>query len=501
MRKRKLMSMAAMIILSLSLFAACKEEQKTENVPTEPPVATTTTVPMEEPTQAVEPTLASTATSAPEPTATLAPTAIPTPEPTATLAPTATPTPVPTATLAPTATPTPTPEPTATLAPTAMPTPEPTAMPTPEPTATPTPEPTATPTPEPTATATPTPEPTNTPTPTPTIVPIVKVEGKVDKAEVGKAEDAFTSIVKRMRADGLVKATDVCVTMDANSIKADITLDTPDADLELAKDNDTGIYTLKLDYDFVWLEGFCPAINGIDPANYNRELLLALLSVISDNPQEIFDIIDQTYFSSFVLGDKEWTEAGGCYMMDGETVWEDYFSYKITKEIPAKEYHRDATYTISGTGADGSVIECVIEYDSSIVSYMPCEEDFWTAKYEFPDGKATVAMPKDEVSMERYGYSVIRTGIASFEEYQRGLTERFSSQLGRGGSMTFMEYGTCEVNGYTYHILEASYVSDTDIDYYDVVYVQISDTECIEICGVQFYCTLEEFVNTVFYVK
>jgi len=323
----------------------------------------------------------------------------------------------------------------------------------------------------------------------------------VDAAEVSKVENAFASLVQKLRADGLVKNTEVCVVMDANSIKADITLDTTDADLELAKDSDTGVYTLKLDYDFVWLEGFCPAINGIDPANYNRELLLVMLSVISDKPQEIFDIIDQTYFSSYVLGDKEWTEAGGCYMMDGESVCEDYFAYKLTKEVPAKSYSRDASYTITGTGTDGSTIECVIEYDSSLVTYMPCEEDPWTTKYEFPDGKATLAMPKDEASMEWYGYSVIRTGITSFEEYKRVLTDRFLNQLGRGGSMTFMEYGTCEINGYMYHILEASYVSDTDIDYYDVVYVQISDTECIEICGVQFYVTLEEFVNTVFYVK
>ena len=119
MRKRTLMSMAAMVTLSLLLFAGCGEEQKTEIIPTEPPVATETLAP----------------------TVTLAPTAAP--EPTAT----------------------PSPEPTAT------PSPEPTVTPTPEPTATPTPEPTATPTPEPTATPTPSPKPTNTPTPTPSPTP------------------------------------------------------------------------------------------------------------------------------------------------------------------------------------------------------------------------------------------------------------------------------------------------------------------------------------------
>lgn len=474
MRKKTLMSMATVATLSLLLFAGCGEVQQSDAVPTNTPVVTATDVPA--------PTAEPTATTVP----TEMPVAEPTVEPTATAVPTETPVAEPTVITAPTEAPV--------VEPTATPTPEPTATPTPEPTETPTPEPTATPMPEPTAT--PTPKPTATPTP----VPIVKVEGKVDKAEVNKVEDAFTSLVKKMRADGLVKVTDVCVTMDANSIKADIALNTTDADVEIVKD-DSGVYTLKLDFDFIWLEGLGATINGIDPANYNKELLLAMLSVISDNPQQIFDIIDQTYFSSYVLSDKEWIEAGGCYMMAGEDAWGDYFAYKLAKEKPAKEYSRDASFTLTGTKEDGSSIECVIEYDSSLVSYEPCVTDIWTEKYEFPNGKATLAMPKDEESMEGYGYSVIRTGISSFDEYQRILTERFLNQLGPGGSMTFMEYGTCEINGYTYHILEVSYVSDTNIDYYDVVYVQISDTECIEICGVQFYVTLEEFVNTVFYVK
>ena len=472
MRKRTLMSMAATAILSLLLFAGCGEEQKAENILTEPPVATETVAPTEAPV--AEPTVAPTEAPVTEPTV----------EPTATTVPTETPVAEPTV------------EPTATTVPTETPVAEPTATPTPEPTATPTPEPTATPTPEPTAT--PTPKPTATPTP----VPIVKVEGKVDKAEVNKVEEAFTSLVKKMRADGLVKDADVCVVMDANGTKADITFNTADADLELVKDADTGVYTLKLDFDFIWLEGLGATINGIDPANYNKELLLAMLSVISDNPQQIFDIIDQTYFSSYVLSDKEWIEAGGCYMMAGEDSWGDYFAYRLAKEKPAKEYSRDASFTLTGTKADGSAIECVIEYDSSCAQYEQEYTNSWNTKYEFPDGKAMCGRPLDENSEEFYGYAVIRSGISSYEDYQMYLSRRFFTQMPyEGGSLDILDYGSCTVNGYTYYLLEASYKSPEAMEYYDVVYVQIFDTECIEICGVWFYSTLEEFVNTVFYVK
>jgi len=493
MRKKARIIMAAGFTLSLMLFGGCGEGQTTEGIPTEQPTITVTQVPE----ATTEPTVTSapTATQAVEPTAepTVEPTAEPTIEPTA--APTveaATPTAEPTVEA--TATPTSEPTVTPTVEPTATPTVEPTATPTPEPTATPTPEPTATPTPEPTATP--------TPEPTPTPVPIVRVDGDVDKAEVSKVESAFESLVKKMRADGLVKETDVCVVMNADSIKADIALGSADADLELIKDVATGIYTLKLDWNFIWLEGFGEKINGIDPATYNKELLLALLSVVSEEPQKIFDIIDQTYFSSFALSDKEWTQVGDCYMIDGGGAAEDYFAYYITKTKPEKEYHRDATYTITGTGANGAEVECVIEYDSSVATFEPCVTDMWNARCEFPDGKAVESRPVDEMSEAFYGYSVIRTGITSYEEYKAYLEKRIFDQLGtEGATLNWSEYETCEVNGYKYYALQAIYRSPEMLYDYDAVYVQISETECIEICNIWLYCYLEEFVNTAFYLK
>ena len=478
--RNKILMMAITVTLAIGGIG-CNGTRANENTPTGQPVSSVT------PTEAVQETPEPTVTPVPTPTVTL------TPEPTAT--------PVPT----PTATNTPTPTATNTPTPTATNTPTPTATNTPTPTATNTPTPTATNTPTPTATNTPTPTPTNTPkptnTPTPTEVPVVKVNGKVDSAKVKKAEAAFKDLVKKMRKTGLVKATDVCVTMDATSIKADITLNSTDADLALYKDETTGGYLLHLDYDFIWLEGFGEKINGIDPAEYNKELLLALLSVISETPQALFDTIDLTYFSSYSLGDKSWTPVGDCYMMDAEYIWGDYFAYKIVTEVPEQEYHRDATYTMTGTGADGSKVESVVEYDSSVAAFEKCVTDTWNKKYEFPDGKAVAVRPSDEMSDEFYGYAVIRSGISSYEEYKQYLSRRILNQATSGTALTFLEYGTCVVNGYTYYILEVSYQSSAEIGYYNVIYVQISETECVEICGVWFYDTLEEYVNEVFYIR
>ena len=161
--------------------------------------------------------------------------------------------------------------------------------------------------------------------------PIVQKVGEVDEAEFVKVETAFTDIVKKMREDKLINDNDICVIMDSASIKVDITFENTTTDIILSKDESTGVFTLALDHGFMWLEGLSESINDIDLALYNKELLLALLSVVSAEPQTIFDTIDQTYFSSFYISDTEWTTVGDCQMMDGADSIEGAYSYKIKK--------------------------------------------------------------------------------------------------------------------------------------------------------------------------
>ena len=95
-----------------------------------------------------------------------------------------------------------------------------------------------------------------------------------------------------LEAGGENRETDVCVTMDATTIKVDITFDNSDIDLMLSLDESTNIYTLVFDYNFIWLEGFGPKVNGKDPAVYNKELLIATLGMVSDELMALFDRID-----------------------------------------------------------------------------------------------------------------------------------------------------------------------------------------------------------------
>ena len=162
--------------------------------------------------------------------------------------------------------------------------------------------------------------------------PIVNDLGGVDGTEVKMIAAIFEEAVKKLRKDGIVKSSDVCVSMKDTSILVDITFDDDDTDLELTMDKSTGIYTLTLDYDFTWLEGFSDTINGNDPAPYNEELLVTLLGIISSKPNEIFDRIDLDYHSAAGLSSTEWTEVGDCFIISSDVKVDEYISYKISTE-------------------------------------------------------------------------------------------------------------------------------------------------------------------------
>lgn len=164
-----------------------------------------------------------------------------------------------------------------------------------------------------------------------TETPIVEKVGTVDDDTYKKAVSAFEDIVKRMRADGLVQAKDVCVTLDGSTIKVDITSDDSDVDITLSQNATTKEYILALDYNFTWLEDFGPTVNGKDPAAYNKELLIATLSMISDAPETVFNRIDLDCFSAAGLSYTEWEEVGDCFIKCDDFVLDKYFSYNIKK--------------------------------------------------------------------------------------------------------------------------------------------------------------------------
>lgn len=175
----------------------------------------------------------------------------------------------------------------------------------------------------------PTEEITQEPDTSPLETPIVQTIGNVDPAEYEKAVSVFEDVVIKMREDGLVSTSDICVTMDSTSVKVDITFDNDDVDLMICVDSSTNEYTLTFDYDFTWLEGFGPTVNDKDPALYNKDLMVAILSMVSNEPQALFDRIDLDCHSAAGLSQTEWSEIGDCYIKSGEMVVDEYISYNI----------------------------------------------------------------------------------------------------------------------------------------------------------------------------
>ncbi len=335
------------------------------------------------------------------------------------------------------------------------------------------------------------------PAPQPTEVPIVRTVGTVDDATYKKAVGAFETIVKKMRADGIVKSNDVCVTMDATSIKVDITFDNFDVDLQLSKDNSTNIYTLTFDYDFTWIEGLGPKVNEKDPALYNKELIQALLSIVSDEPQVLYDRIDLDCYSPASLSNEKWTEIGDCFIKGAGMVVDQYISYNITKEAMDT---RDASYVLTTTTSQGATVECEIEYDSSLVSYELIDNNSYIeSTYGLTGDKVTYMHTLDETKVGPNAYPAIKEGCTSYENYKQMLLDKFVAQ--GGANRDIVEYTGHRVNGYTYHWLEGFYSSETTIGDPDIVYVQIGENEYIELYNVLFQERFEDFINGSFYIR
>lgn len=66
---------------------------------------------------------------------------------------------------------------------------------------------------------------------------------------------------------------------------------------------------------------------------------MALLGVVSDEPQALFDRIDLDYFSPAGLSDVEWERVGDCYIMGNSMSVGEYISYIITTESSPSNYY------------------------------------------------------------------------------------------------------------------------------------------------------------------
>ncbi len=330
-------------------------------------------------------------------------------------------------------------------------------------------------------------------------VPFIKTVGDVDDATYNKAVKAFEGIVKKMYADGLVSQDAVCITLDNTKVEVDITFDNDDVDLKLSKDSSANIYTLAFDYNFTWLEGFGPMVNGKEPAPYNKELIIATLGMVSDEPQLLFDRIDLDCFSAASLSSEKWTEIGDCFIKSGEVVVDEYISYNITKEAMDS---RDASCVLTGTTSSGATVECVIEYDSSLVAYeLRDNGDMnWTVNgYELPSGIVTYMHAVDDTKIGPNGYPIIRTGCDSYETYKKNWIDKYIAAGDEDA--TIYEYSSHTVNGYTYYWFEGFFMTETDIGDPDIIYVQIGENEYIELYNVMFEERFEDFINSSFYIK
>lgn len=343
-----------------------------------------------------------------------------------------------------------------------------------------------------------TPAPTEAPKATEAPTSFVKTEGKVDKALLVKVENVFAASVKEMKDAGLISKDEACITITGGDIYS--------RGHSLTKDGEGYILTVQSDY--LWAEGMCPLINGVDPAPYNKKMLVAMLDVISDDATALFNRIDEDCFSANSLSGTEWETVGDCYIK-GDAFTGDSISYNIVPKRNAKDvtkyekqYNRDASYVLKGTRSDGSPIEVVIEYDSSLVGYELTEnEDMgWIVNGRpLPTGTVTYMYALDEEKWGPYGYPEIRTGSVSCEAYQKDWLDSYIAKGALNPSIYDLENTT--VNGYTYYYFEGMFMTETEIGDPDILYVQIGANEYIEFYDLMFEGTLEEFVSTCLYIK
>ena len=137
-----------------------------------------------------------------------------------------------------------------------------------------------------------------------------------------------------------------------------------------------------------------------------------------------------------------------------------------------------------GKNSAGKTVECILEYDSSVVTY------------EITDNGAYM---EGNAANNIFGYPTIRTGSSTYENYKKTLVDSWKAKGDPNAFVT--EISTHSVNGYTYYWFELFYETADAKGDPEVLYVQIGANEYLELYGFESWIRLEDFVNDALYIK
>ena len=177
----------------------------------------------------------------------------------------------------------------------------------------------------------------------------------------------------------------------------------------------------------------------------------------------------------------KWTQIADCSLMSGQFKLDEYFSYFITMEDVDS---RDKSFTLVGKNSAGKTIECILEYDSSVVKYEAIENGVHL------EGNDTNNI---------FGNAAVKTGSSSYENYKKGLIDSWKA---KGDSNPMIDEMTSHrVNGYTYYWFELFYETADAKGDPEVLYVQIGENEYLELYGFESWIRFEDFVNGALFIK
>ena len=145
---------------------------------------------------------------------------------------------------------------------------------------------------------------------------------------------------------------------------------------------------------------------------------------------------------------------------------------------------RDKTFTLVGKNSAGKTVECILEYDSSVVTYETTDNG------AYMEGNAANNI---------FGYPTIRTGSSTYENYKKTLVDSWKAKGDPNAFVT--EISTHSVNGYTYYWFELFYETADAKGDPEVLYVQIGANEYLELYGFESWIRLEDFANDALYIK